>query len=313
MHGTSARLLRLLSLLQTRRAWTGPDLAERLSVTVRTLRRDVDRLREVGYEVSSASGPGGGYVFGDGSAMPPLLLGDEEAVTVAVALRAAVESDDPLGEQLLVVLSKLEPLMSERLRARVAALRSQTVAVGWTGHRVDTTLLVTLAAACRDSEAVRVRYRSLGRNAAERVLYPLRLAHTGTRRWYLVAWDTGHGSWRTFRLDRIEGIVAVGPRVARPDPPEDVARYVTHAITAAPYPCRARVRPADGATIPSWLGTVDADGTLEVGAPTWDAVVGQLVLIGPFTVVDGPELATRLAVVADRLRAAAPETLPGSG
>lgn len=317
MLDTSARLLRLLSLLQTRRSWAGSELAERLEVTPRTLRRDVDRLRELGYDVSSVSGPGGGYTFGDRSDLPPLLLGEDEAVTAVVALRTAVRSAHGEGERILGVLVKLEQLLPERLRARVGALQSQTLAVGWAGHAVDTQLLSTLAAACRDSEAVRLRYRSRDRDVGERTVYPLRLAHTGSRLWYLLAWDTGRDDWRTFRVDRIEGIVAVGPQVVRPEPPADIGRYVTDAITTGPHPCRGRVllegSPAALAgRVPSWLGVLAPEGDdhslLEVGAPTWEGVVGQLVATGvPFVVLDPPELRVHLATIADRLsRASTP-------
>lgn len=317
MLDTSARLLRLLSLLRTRRSWTGLELSERLGITARTLRRDIDRLRELDYPVASVSGPGGGYTFGDGSELPPLLLGEDEAVTVAVALRTAVESGEGHAERVLGVLTKLEQLMPERLRSRVGALQSQTLAVGWAGHRVDASLLSTLAAACLASEAVRLRYRTHEGETSERQLYPLRLAHTGSRRWYLVAWDVARDGWRTFRVDRIEGIASVGPRVVRPEPPADLARYVSDAITTAPYPCRARVvlrgTPESlAANVPSWIGhlvPLDAERCLlELGAPTWETVVSQLVITGvDFELLDPPELREHLRQIVDRLVGAATE------
>lgn len=300
MLGTSARLLRLLAVLQARRSWTGPALAARLEVTPRTLRRDVDRLRQLGYDVASVSGPGGGYTFGDGSDVP-LLLGETEALAAAVALRTTE------------VFPKLEQLVPERLRARVGAVQTQSVTIGAAEPAVDARLLSTLAAACRDSEAVRMRYRSRQAEAAERTVYPLRLAQTTARRWYLVAWDPDRGDWRTFRVDRIERIVGVGPRVVRPDPPVDVERYVSESITSAPWPCRGQVElrgTAEAMAIPGWLGIPvplgDDRWLLEVGAPSWDAVVGQLVMLGfPFVVVSPMALADHVQRVIERLGAAA--------
>jgi predicted DNA-binding transcriptional regulator YafY len=311
---TSARLLRLLALLQGRRFWSGAELAEELGVTDRTLRRDVDRLRDLGYAVEAVSGRGGGYQLGHTASMPPLLLGEEEAVTLAVALRTAVESVEGLDDRVLGVLVKLDQLLPERLRARVAALHSQTVSLGSPYRRIDASLLATLAAACRDSDAVRMRYRTFRGEASERVVYPLRLVHTGSHRWYLVAWEATNGGWRTLRVDRIEAVLGVGPRVMRPAPPDDLEAYVSESITSAPYPCRARVE-LDGTPdelrgrVPPWIGVLQPSGprtcVLDIGAGSWDGVAGQLVGIGlPFRAVDPPELVERLRDVGRRLTGA---------
>jgi predicted DNA-binding transcriptional regulator YafY len=308
---TSARLLALLALLQGRRSWSGAELAGELGVTARTLRRDVERLRALGYDVEAVSGPGGGYQFGAG-ALPPLLLSEDEAVTVTVALRTLVEGPaGGAGEQGLGVLVKLDRLLPERLRGRVAALHSQTVVLSAPGQRVDATVLSRLAGACRDSDAVRLRYRTAGGEVGERTVAPLRLAHTGNRRWYLVAWEEARGGWRTYRVDRIEAIVAVGPRVVRPDPPPDLERYVSESIAAAPYPCRARLalegpRAELVGKVPPWVGVLRETGPtsceLEIGGPTWEAVVLYAVAAGvEFRVLDPPELIAVVEQVAARL------------
>jgi predicted DNA-binding transcriptional regulator YafY len=314
MPGTSARLLQLLALLQARRWWGGPELAERLGVTGRTLRRDVDRLRELGYEVEATSGPGGGYRFGPGSELPPLLLSEDEAVTLTVALRAAVELADG-GDHVPAVLAKLDQILPDRLRARVAAVHSQTVSVGGPRSVIDPTLLTRLAAACRDGDAVRITYRPADGPPAERTVHPLRLAHTGSRRWYLVAWDPSRDAWRTLRVDRIEALLAVGPRVTRPPPPEDLELWVAQAIARAPYPCQGTFE-VEGtltelsARIPQWIGALRESGPgrcrLEVGGPDWVSVVSYATICdAPLRIVGPPELALVAARVGARLTAAA--------
>lgn len=208
---TSARLLRLLSLLQARPDWAGPELARRLEVTPRTLRRDVARLRDLGYPVHATTGVAGGYRLGAGASLPPLLLDDEEAVAVAVSLRtAASQSVAGLAETALRALAKLEQVLPARLRARTAAIQQATVALPRTAPAVDPGLLATLATACRDSRALAFGYRSRGGAANQRQAEPYRLVHTGYR-WYLVARDTGRDDWRTFRVDRTAACSVPGP------------------------------------------------------------------------------------------------------
>lgn len=311
----STRLLTLLALLQSRRFWPGGELSDALGATSRTLRRDVASLRELGYEVEATSGPGGGYRFGRGASLPPLLLGEEEAVLLAATLRASLQS--ATAERLLPVFAKLDQLLPERLRARVAALHEQTVVLGARGAApVDPARLATLAAACRDSDLVRLRYRARDGDAGERSLVPLRLVHTGNRRWYLVGWDVGREAWRTLRVDRVEAIVSVGSRTPRPPAPPDLEGYVADALAAAPYPCRGTFEiEGDLAElrrrVPPWIGvlTQHAPGRcrLVIGAGDWDSVV-QLSLgcRAPFRVVDPPELLEATTRLAERLAAAVP-------
>ncbi len=239
---TSARLLRLLSLLQARPMWGGADLAERLEVTPRSLRRDIERLRELGYPVEGARGVGGGYRLGAGRELPPLLLDDDEAVTVAVALQSAATG--PLlegGETALRALTKLEQVLPSRLRRQVEAL---SVAVVLAGRREADTiapdLLGALARACRDAERARFDYRSRDGQESRRHTEPYRLVSTG-RRWYLVAHDIERNAWRTFRVDRISAVRATGARSTRTEQP-DAAALVARAIGLTTYPCQATLR-----------------------------------------------------------------------
>src|SRR5882757_6172216 len=202
---TSARLLRLLSLLQMHRDWSGPDLAERLGVTTRTIRNDVDRLRNLGYPIHATSGVAGGYRLGAGAELPPLLLDDDEAVAVAVGLRtAAGQGIEGIGETSVRALAKLEQVLPDRLRRRVSALHAFTVPLlrGARGSAVDPGVLTELANACRDSEQLRFSYRDHNGSETRRAAEPHRLVCT-EHRWYLVAWDTDRADWRTFRVDRI--------------------------------------------------------------------------------------------------------------
>jgi predicted DNA-binding transcriptional regulator YafY len=239
---TSARLLRLLSLLQVRREWTGPDLARRLGVTTRTVRNDVNRLRDLGYPVHAARGVAGGYQLGAGAALPPLLLDDEEAVAVAVGLRTAASAAvTGIEETSLRALAKLERLLPGRLRHRVAAVQSGTAAVPMSGPTVDAEVLTTVAAACRDRERLRFDYRDHRGAATVRTVEPHRLV-AWARRWYLVGWDVDKGDWRTFRADRITPRVPTGPRFEPRDPPDgDVVAYVTRTVGTASWHYRARI------------------------------------------------------------------------
>lgn len=312
MLDTSTRLLRLLSVLQARRSWAGAELAERLEVTTRTLRRDVDRLRSLGYVIEATSGPGGGYCLGKGSHLPPLLLGDDEAVAVTVALRSAADGYAGLEETALGVLTKLDQLLPARLRRRVGALQAMTVSVGRGGAPgLDPEVLTRLAAACRDRERVRLVYRGRGAEPTTRQLEPLRLAHTGSRRWYLVAWDLGREAWRTFRVDRIESLEALGIRFAPRELPGDVATYVADSISSAPYRHRAVVRLRGSLStlaerVPPWCGVLEPEGEesclLRTGAESLEALVCQLLLTGAdFELVEPRALVPRLRKVVDRL------------
>ncbi|HRI97008.1 MAG TPA: YafY family protein, partial [Nocardioides sp.] len=206
---TSARMLRLLSLLQTHRYWPGGELADRLDVSARTLRRDVDRLRELGYVVDAVRGVAGGYQLRAGGQLPPLLLEDDEAVAIAVSLQSSAAGGTPgMEETAIQALSKVIALMPPRLRRQMDALRSQTERLPWSGGpTLDPALLSTLAQACRDSEPIHFTYTAAPRNdrsaePTDRWVEPHRMVSMG-RRWYLVAYDRDRQDWRSFRVDRI--------------------------------------------------------------------------------------------------------------
>lgn len=316
MLDTSARLLRLLSLFSSRRSWTGGELADRLEVTERTLRRDVDRLRSLGYPIQSTSGVAGGYRLGAGADLPPLLLDDDEAVAVSVGLRTAAGGTvSGMEEAALRALAKLEQVFPSRLRRRVRALHASIVPFANLGPTVDSELLALLAGACGDRERLRFAYRAHDGAASERHTEPCGLVHTG-RRWYLVAWDLDRSDWRTFRVDRIERKVAAGPRfVPRPPPDRDLAAYVSRSVATAPYPHRARVllhaplervakHVSSSAVV---LQRRDADTcVLETGAHSLESLGAWLGMFGvDFEVLEPAELRDHLRRLAARLSRAA--------
>lgn len=308
---TSERMLRLLSLLQTHRYWPGPELSERLEVSPRTLRRDVDRLRELGYTVDAVRGSAGGYQLRAGGSLPPLLLEDEEAVAVAVGLRtAAAGAVAGMDDWSVQALSKVLSLMPPRLRRQMDAVASQTEAPGpWEGAPVfDAAVLTTLAQACRDSELLRFDYTAREAEATHRRVEPLRLVSLG-RRWYLVAWDRDRMDWRSFRLDRISDPEPTGQRFRPRDlPADDALAFVRQGIQRMPqrYVVRARVAvPADelAVQVGRW-GTVTPDGDgclleMNVDDLSWPVMVlaGSG---GDFVVESPPELAERIAEVGAR-------------
>jgi predicted DNA-binding transcriptional regulator YafY len=318
--GTSARLLRLLSLLQTRRDWTGPELGERLGVTARTVRRDVDRLRELGYPVHATPGAAGGYRLGAGASLPPLLLEDDEAVAVAVGLRMAAAGGTVAGmaESSVQALAKLEQVLPARLRSRVTALSAATESVTEPGPVVDAELLTVVAGACRDRMRTRFRYRDHGGAESRRTAEPHRLVCTA-RRWYLVAWDTDRADWRTFRLDRISDPVAAGPRFAPRELPEGAAERVARGVSTRAFRYRARVTlrtPAEQVTgwaSPTFVQVEPVDEgscILRTGANSLDDLVSRLTCFGvDFEVHEPPELVAHLRTVAARLG----RSVPGGG
>jgi predicted DNA-binding transcriptional regulator YafY len=315
---TSARLLRLLSLLQTPRDWTGAELARRLEVTTRTVRNDVERLRALGYPVHATRGAVGGYRLAAGASLPPLLLDDEEAVAVAVGLRtAAVGSVAGIEETALRALAKLEQVLPSRLRRRVSAVQAYTVTVGpdRPGPQVSAEVLGTITAACRDHERLRFVYRSHDSAQSRRDVEPYRLVNWG-RRWYLVAWDTDRRDWRTFRVDRVEPLVPTGPRfVPRELPDTDLAGYVSRGVSAAAWRYRARVTvhaPAEvvAQRLPTAVGPVEAidehNCVIDTGSDNVELLAVWLGALGAdFTVTDAPELAAHLRELAGRYQRAA--------
>ncbi|MEU3643083.1 YafY family protein [Lentzea sp. NPDC034063] len=237
---TSARLLKLLSLLQVRRDWTGPELAGRLSVDVRTIRRDVDKLRSLGYPVTSLPGAAGGYQLGAGAELPPLLLDDDEAVAVAVGLRTAANgSIAGIEETSIRALTKLEQVLPTRLRRRVQALQEHTTPLTAAGPTVDAETLTIIAAACRDRQQLRFTYASTQGEPSKRLIEPQGLVHTG-RRWYLVAWDVSKEDWRTFRVDRITEEPTLAARFAPRTPPaESLGDFVSRQVASSVYTYQA--------------------------------------------------------------------------
>ncbi|MFF3908995.1 helix-turn-helix transcriptional regulator [Streptomyces sp. NPDC001848] len=314
---TSARLLRLLSLFQTHREWSGADLAERLGVSPRTVRRDVERLRDLGYPVNASPGTGGGYQLGAGAELPPLLLDDDEAVAVAVGLRtAAGQGIEGIGESSVRALAKLEQVLPDRLRRRVSALNAFTVPMlrGPAPSPVDPGLLTELAHLCRDAERLRFEYRDHDGAPTRRTVEPHRLVCT-ERRWYLVAWDLDRDDWRTFRVDRITPRPPHGPRFTPRTPPaDDLAAYVSRGVSTRAYAARAVLRllvPLQEAAerISPSAGTLEAESEgsclLRTGAPSLEAMLVHVIMTGfAFEVVEPAELTEIIRTARDRLDAA---------
>ncbi|MFI7131394.1 helix-turn-helix transcriptional regulator [Nonomuraea sp. NPDC050153] len=308
---TSARLLKLLSLLQARRAWTGTELAERLEVTTRTVRNDVERLRGLGYPVETTRGPAGGYRLGAGASLPPLLLDDEEAVAVAVGLRTAAGGTvTGMEETSARALVKLQQVLPSRLRRRVEAVQASTVPAPWAGPSVDADVLTVIATACRDCEGLRFDYESHDGGSSVRDTEPHRLVHTG-RRWYLVAWDLDRGDWRTFRVDRIRPRTPPGARFTPRPLPEggDVAGHVARGGAAATWRYRARVvvrAPAERVRrklpVPAEILPLGEDRCVfEPGSDNPLMLASYLAMLGEdFTVEGSPELVAELRAVAER-------------
>ncbi|HYQ65322.1 YafY family protein [Actinophytocola sp.] len=301
MANTSSRTLRLLSLLQTHRYWPGAELADRLGVSVRTLRRDVDRLRELGYPVEAQRGVEGGYQLAAGAELPPLMVDDEEAVALAVGLQAAAQGPvEGIAEASARVLAKVARVMPGRLRRRVEAIRAMTVPVSWdTTTNVDPGVLTTVALACRDSERLRFAYTAAGGQRTDRHVEPHRLVGVG-RRWYLVAYDLARHDWRSFRLDRLTGPIGTGtPFRPRDLPATDAAEFVRTGLANAPRPYEVEVVvDAPVATVRERIGqwsTVEEAGAgrsrvrMTVDALDWP-VMALGVVGADFHVVGPPEL-----------------------
>jgi predicted DNA-binding transcriptional regulator YafY len=308
---TGARLLRLLGLLQRRPTWSGAELAERLGVDARTVRRDVERLRLLGYEIDAQPGTAGGYRFGAGSHLP-LLLDEDEATALAVVLGISAGAAVPgLGDGLPGEPAKLDPLLPPRLRTRLAALRASTVALVPPLEAVPAGHLVQLALACESHLRVTFAYRARDGGEAERRADPHRLVAT-ERRWYLIAYDLDRADWRTFRVDRLSRLEVTGHRF-EPRQLADPARLVAEAITAAGYRYRAVVRLAAPLEqvlrlVGPSVGVVDADAggsLLTIGVDDFDWLAGYLVGLGvQFEAIEPPELRAHLAELGGRLAGA---------
>jgi predicted DNA-binding transcriptional regulator YafY len=312
MSQTSSRLLELLSLLQGRRDWTGGELADRLQVSGRTIRRDVERLRELGYPVESLRGPAGGYRLRAGTAMPPLLLDDDEAIAIAVGLRTAARASVAGIEETAVrALVKLEQVLPAHLRRRVGALGSATTTLPVSGPTVDPQHLTVIAAGCRDSECLRFAYRSRDLTESRRLVEPHSLVNLG-RRWYLVAWDRQREDWRSFRVDRLTKPASSGVRfVPRRLPARNAAAYVERSITARPNRFEALVTlhaPAEEITrrVPARWGAVEPIDARTCEYRTGDEDLGwlamRIAMLGvDFEVREPPELVEHMRAMASRL------------
>jgi predicted DNA-binding transcriptional regulator YafY len=308
---TSARLLRLLSLFQARRYWSGADLSDHLKVTGRTLRRDVDRLRSLGYPVHSTSGVAGGYQLGAGATLPPLLLDDDEAVAVALGLRTAARGGvSGLEEASVRALMKLEQVLPPRLRGRVAALHGFVLPLETHGPTVDAARLSVLASACRDYLGIRFTYHDRTGSPSVRSVEPHRLVYTGYR-WYLVAWDLIRNDWRTFRVDRVQGKLKTSTRFKARKPPEGgFATFVSKSIAHVPNPFSARVTllaPLETLTkrISPSLGALEAidqnSCLLLTGSHSLEAITIHLLLLGvAFRVHEPPELTSYIRELTGR-------------
>ncbi|MEV6752656.1 WYL domain-containing protein [Streptomyces sp. NPDC051214] len=316
--GTTERVLTLLGLLQQRQAWTGPELADRLGVTTRTVRRDVERLRTLGYPVYAGQGVGGGYRLGPGRELPPLLLDDQEAIATAVSLLAgAGGAVAGAGDAALRALSKLDQVLPARLRHEVRALSDSVDVFGGGRAPVDPGVLMTLARACRDEVEAGFDYPSRGQVRGRRV-EPYRLV-ASDRRWYLLAYDLDRDDWRSFRVDRMTDASARTFRFSPREAP-DAAAYVQEGVASRVYKHQARFlvhAPADTvrAQIPASAAVVRprGSGCCEVlsGAERLDAVLLHVLLLGhDFEVLDPPELGERCRALAQRLRSAAPTAPP---
>ncbi|WP_235736540.1 helix-turn-helix transcriptional regulator [Nocardioides alcanivorans] len=321
MANTSARMLRLLSLLQTHRYWPGGELADRLEVSGRTLRRDIDRLRDLGYPVDAVRGVAGGYQLQAGGQLPPLLLEDEEAVAIAIGLRtAAAGTVQGLQESSLQALTKVVSLMPPRLRRRIDALQSQTTPAPSWGPPIDANALITLAQGCRDDETVRFGYTAREGVETRRHVEPFGLASLGSR-WYLVGWCRERHDWRSFRVDRITAPSLTGTRFRpRELPADDALAFVRAGIRSVPKKYDVRVRfaaPVEtvAAAVGRWATITPAgDGALMVMQADdffWPLSV-VATIDAEFTIESPPELVEAIADSAARLtRAAAhPSTSP---
>jgi predicted DNA-binding transcriptional regulator YafY len=311
---TSSRLLALLSLLQQRREWSGPELARRLEVGPRTIRRDVGKLRELGYPIAAAPGVAGGYRLGPGAEMPPLLLDDSEAVAVAVGLRsAAAGSLAGMEETSVRALAKLEQILPARLRRRVRDVGAAMSAFAFDGPLIDPEQLAVLAAACRDTTRLRFAYTGWDGARSRRDVDPAAVVHSG-HRWYLVAFDRDRDAWRTFRVDRIAGALRPAGRGVRRevpggDPTAFVESQLHYADLSEGEPGRIRAHaPAEeiAQRVHRRFATVEPDGAdrcivTTIGAWRREFIVYMALMDVDIEVLGPPELAEHAATIVRRL------------
>ena len=309
---TSARLLRLLSLLQARATWSGADLAEKLETTTRTLRRDVDRLRVLGYPIESTTGAAGGYRLGPGAALPPLHLDEDEATAVFIGLHTAAGTGVAGADAASIrALSKLESVLPPRMRKRLGMLRTSVLKLADRAPSISLSTVSTLAVACSERLVTRFRYADRGGAVSERTVEPFRLVHVG-QRFYLVAWDVSKDAWRTFRLDRMREPETAQTRFKPRRPPgQDLVQYVTESLSLSPYRYRARVllhasvdeaRSHMGA-FEGVLEPVSAHRCiLQTGASTLDGLAVHIAMLGvDFEIIEPAELGPHVKAIGERL------------
>ncbi|MDN3496797.1 WYL domain-containing protein [Planococcus sp. APC 4015] len=314
MTSPTSRLLRLLSLLQARRDWPGDVLAERLDVSARTVRRDVEHLREMGYRVTAVKGPDGGYRLDAGSELPPLLFDDGQVVALAVALRTASASGVDIAEDAERALATVRQVLPQRLRHRLDAL-TVTGAVD-PQPVVDPTVLLAVSAAVRATEVLRFGYTSGGGLTTRRRVEPHHIVASGGR-WYLVAWDLDVDDWRIHRVDRMAPVTPTGPRFRRRDLPQaDVATFVAARFKGSSHenrwPCEGRVvLTASAAEIAPYIGEAEVidrgDGTSELraGSWSWESLAASLMRFGvEIEAAQPPDLADAFITVGRRMLAA---------
>lgn len=326
MHSTAHRLLRLIGLLQARRHWSGAELAERMGVDRRSVRRDIERLRGLGYPVQASSGVGGGYRLGAGAPALPLLLDEDEAATIAIALRTASASVAGIEDTARAVLAKLDPLVPAPRRRQAGQVHDAMATLAQPPD-TDARLLATLARACRQRQRLALDYRAHDGHPSQRQVEAQHLVNHG-RRWYLLAWDLGRADWRTLRVDRIEALRAQpGQGMQRPLPAPAEA-MVRQAVSQAPFSLQAGLRLAGSVDdlqqrIPPWCGVLEADGPahcwLRLGADTPAMLAGQILSIGmlPEQVDISPpalraELAAHAMALGDLLRGRGEPALAGA-
>lgn len=312
MADTTGRVLELLSLLQTRRTWSGRELMDRLSVSERTLRRDIDRLRSLGYPVRATTGPAGGYQLQPGADIPPLLLDEEEAIAIAVGLRTAAGGTiTGIEETSARALAKLEQVLPPRVRRQVNTLQSSVASLIRPWITVDAEVLATLARACRDCERIRFEYRTREGAVSERNVEPHRVVVL-YHRWYLLAFDRERDDWRTFRLDRLQAPWPTRMRFQpRNIPGGDPVEFVLQSIGARPMryqgtvvlhmsaeAAQGRIRHQDGEVEP-----IGADRCLlRTQDDSLDWMALRLLWLGTdFEVLDPPELARHVTGLGRRL------------
>ena len=319
MNDPTARTLALLSLLQTHRYWKGAELARHLEVSERTVRRDVDRLRQLGYPVDAGPGTDGGYRLAVGTHVPPLLFDDDEAMAIVVGLRStALAAIEGIEAASVAAMTKLDMILPDRIRRRVEALRSSVDVVRWSAptSTVSAESLTVLSQGCRDNEEVRFDYQRRDGEESRRLVQPHQLVSAG-RRWYLVAWDVRRDDWRSFRVDRMDTPSLAGARFApRTLPAEDAATFVMDGIRTMSEEQIARVAvsgsPDDVASIVNWLHADVEDHTgaravLSLRADRHESLASMIAMLSTRfdleVVAASDEVRSLLAGAADRLAA----------